>query len=211
LLNEGWYEQPEDRNAQWIQHEFKFGEKGGAQMFAYDVNGDSRNDIITALDAHGWGLAWFEQVNNNGRVTFKKHVLMSDRSEESQYGVAFTQPHALALADLDGDGLKDIVVGKRLWAHGPNGDIEPNETPVLYWFRLTRDGSGGATFVPRRIDDKSGVGVQVSAADVNGDGRVDILTVSKLGAFLFLNRSDGDPEKLPKNSAPAPAGPRTKR
>ncbi len=211
LLNEGWYEQPADRNAEWIRHEFKFGEKGGAQMFACDVNGDGRNDIITALDAHGWGLAWFEQVNDNGRISFKKHVLMSDRSEESKYGVAFTQPHALALADLDGDGLKDIVVGKRLWAHGPNGDIEPNEAPVLYWFRLTRDGNGGATFVPHRIDDKSGIGVQLTAVDVNGDGRVDILTVSKLGAFLFLNRSHGDPEKLPNNNALAPARPRTKR
>ncbi len=198
LLNEGWYGQPAEREAEWVRHEFKFGEKGGAQMFACDVNGDGRNDIITALDAHGWGLAWFEQVNDNGRITFAKHLVMGDRSEESLSGVAFTQPHALDLADLDGDGLKDIVVGKRLWAHGPNGDIEPNEAPVLYWFRLTRDGHGRATFVPHRIDGRSGVGVQVTVADVDGDGRGDILTVSKLGAFLFLNHSDGDLEKLPK-------------
>jgi hypothetical protein len=72
---------------------------------------------------------------------------------------------------------------------------------VLYWFRLTRDGSGGATFVPHRIDDKSGVGVQFTAADVNGDGRADILTVSKLGAFLFLNFAGGDPRKLPSPSS----------
>lgn len=201
LLNEGWYEQPADRNAEWIRHEFKFGDKGGAQMFAYDVNGDGRNDIITALDAHGWGLVWFEQMNDNGRITFKKHVLMSERSEEAKYGVAFTQPHALDFADLDGDGLKDIVVGKRRWAHGPSGDIEPNEAPVLYWFRLTRDGTGGATFIPHRIDDRSGVGVQVTAADINGDGRADILTVSKLGAFVFLNRADGDSQKPPTRNA----------
>jgi hypothetical protein len=30
--------------------------------------------------------------------------------------------------------------------------------------------------------------VQVTATDINGDGRVDILTVSKLGTFLFLNK-----------------------
>jgi hypothetical protein len=187
LLNEGWYEQPADRNAEWIRHEFQFGDKGGAQMFAYDVNGDRRNDIITAINAHGWGLAWFEQIIADGQITFKKHLLMGDRSEESKYGVAFSQPHALDLADLDGDGLKDIIVGKRLWAHGPKGDIEPDGAPVLYWFQLKRDGNG-ATFVPHLIDDKSGVGVQVTAADVNADGRPDILTVSKLGAFLFLNR-----------------------
>jgi hypothetical protein len=187
LLNEGWYEQTASREAEWIRHEFKFGNKGGAQMFAYDVNGDGHSDVITALDAHGWGLAWFEAVHNKGAITFRKHPLMGDRSEEQKYGVAFSQPHALDLADLDGDGLKDIIVGKRLWAHGPKGDVEPNEAPVLYWFQLKRDGKGGAAFVPHLIDDKSGVGVQVTAKDVNGDGRTDILTVSKLGAFVYFN------------------------
>ena len=187
LLNEGWYEQPAAPDAQWVRHEFKFGNKGGAQMFAYDVNGDGRNDVITALDAHGWGLAWFEARNENGRLTFSKHSIMGDRSEESKYGAAFSQPHALDVADLDGDGLKDIIVGKRLWAHGPKGDVEPNAAPVLYWFQLKRDLNGKATYVPRLIDDKSGVGVQVTSADVNGDRRPDILTVSKLGAFVFFN------------------------
>lgn len=187
LLNDGWWEQPADKNALWTEHPFKFGGKGGAQMFAYDVNGDGRNDIITSLDAHGWGLAWFEQKNSSGQITFTKHVLMGDRSEEAKYGVCFSQPHALDLADINGDGWKDIVVGKRLWAHGPKGDIEPNEAPILYWFQLARERGGNAHFVPRLIDDHSGVGVQVTAADVDGDGRTDILTVSKLGAFLFRN------------------------
>jgi hypothetical protein len=51
---------------------------------------------------------------------------------------------------------------------------------VLYWFQLRRDGHGGATFVPHLIDDHSGVGVQVTAADLNGDHLPDILTVSNL-------------------------------
>jgi len=41
---------------------------------------------------------------------------------------------------------------------------------VLYWFKLARDGKGGVDFIPHRIDDDSGVGTQVVATDVNGDG-----------------------------------------
>lgn len=188
ILNEGWFEQPADRDALWVRHEFKFGEKGGAQIFALDADGDGDTDVVTAIDAHGWGLAWFEQIKENGNITFRKHTIMGSRAEESQFGVAFSQPHALDLADLDGDGLPDLIVGKRMWAHGPKGDIEPMAEPVLYWFRLVREGKT-ARFEPHLIDRASGVGVQVTAADVNGDGRRDILTVSKLGAFVFLNES----------------------
>jgi hypothetical protein len=191
ILNDGWWEQPKSKDALWVEHRFRFGGKGGAQMFAYDVDGDGDNDIITALDAHGWGLAWFEQVRDRGEITFKEHRLMGDHAEETKYGICFSQPHALALADINGDGLLDILTGKRLWAHGPKGDLEPEGAPVLYWFQLMRNPDKAATFVPHLIDSNSGVGVQVSAIDVNGDGRMDVLTVSKLGTFLFLNRAEG--------------------
>ena len=193
ILDEAWYEQPVSRDVLWTRHEFKFGEKGGAQMFALDVDGDGDSDIISAIDAHGWGLAWFEHVKADGRITFKKHMIMGSRDEEAKYGVAFSQPHALALADMDGDGLQDIVVGKRRWAHGPKGDFEPMAEPVVYWFQQIREG-GTARFVPHLIDRESGVGVQVSTADLNGDGRQDVLTVSKLGTFVFINvRNAGSP------------------
>ena len=188
ILNDGWWEQPASGRAPWVAHPFVFSkDKGGAQMFAYDVNGDGLPDIITSLNAHGWGLAWFEQVKRGEMITFQEHLLMADRSAEAKFGVCFSQPHALALADLDGDGLRDIIVGKRMWAHPPPQDIEPDAPPVLYWFQLRRDGHGGAKFVPHLIDDHSGVGVQLTVADVTGDGRPDILTVSKLGTFVFVN------------------------
>src|SRR4029453_13708880 len=37
------------------------GSAGGAEMCVYDVNGDGLSDVVTALQAHGFGLAWFEQ------------------------------------------------------------------------------------------------------------------------------------------------------
>ena len=185
IINDGWFEQPADAMQMWPFHEFRFGETGGAQMFASDVDQDGDNDVITSLNAHGWGLAWFEQVKANGETDFVKHLIMGSREEEAQFGVAFSQPHALDLADVDGDGHVDIVTGKRMWAHGPTGDIEPQAPPVLYWFRWTRDTQSEIRFEPHRIDDRSGVGTQVIAADVTGDGHADILTVSKLGAFVF--------------------------
>lgn len=190
MTNDGWYEQPKQPAPLWKFHRLKFSEqRGGAQMFAYDVDADGDSDVISAVDAHGWGLAWYEQNSTDGNAPFTEHLLMHDHSQKKEFGVAFTQPHALVLADINGDGLQDIVTGKRMWAHGPTGDIEPNAAPVVYWFELTRT-QNGVKYVPHLVDDNSGVGVQIHAADVNKDGRVDIMTASKLGSFLFLNTAD---------------------
>ncbi|MEZ6061862.1 MAG: VCBS repeat-containing protein [Planctomycetaceae bacterium] len=201
VINDGWYEQPEDTGSEdWKFHRGRFSlDRGGAQMFVDDVDGDGDQDVVSALNAHEWGLAWFEQVKPDdgtdekddqlrtiGDRAFRQHLIMGDRSNEATFGVAFSQPHALAYADIDGDGHRDIVTGKRLWAHGPTGDVEPNAEPVLYWFRWSRDENGGVRFVPQKIDDRSGVGTQLTVADINADGRNDVLTVSKLGTFVFL-------------------------
>lgn len=195
VLNEGWWEQPPKDSPPgtlWKKHPFTFSnDKGGAQILVYDVNGDGKNDVVTAINAHGWGLSWFEQTRTaQGEISFIEHRMMGTREEEAKFGVAFSQPHALTLADLDGDRLPDVITGKRRWAHGPKGDIEPMATPVNYAFLLRRDPSvpGGAKFIPQLIDDASGLGTQVVSADVNGDNVPDVLTASKLGTFVFITK-----------------------
>lgn len=190
LEKDGWWEQPASLAGDpvWKKHPFPFAPgRGASQMLVSDVNGDGRADVICAKDAHGYGLSWFEQVRAaDGTITFVEHAITSTKAEEKLGGVQFSQLHAVALADLDGDGLLDIVTGKRWWAHGPKGDAEPNADPVIYGFLLRR-GPGGVAFEPRLIDQASGIGVQLELADINGDGRPDIVSANKRGTFVFLS------------------------
>lgn len=188
ILREGWWEQPADLKGdpEWTFHPFAFG-GGGAQMLAYDVNGDGLNDVVTSLAAHGYGLAWYEQSKEGDKRAFKPRIIINKKPEDSPYGVKFSQLHALDFADVDGDGLLDVVTGKRFWAHGPKGDAEPNAPAVLYWFQLTRPEKGQAHYIPHLIDDDSGVGTQVAAIDVNGDDLLDVVVGNKRGAYVHLH------------------------
>lgn len=183
----GWWEQPASREGDpvWKFHEAQFGE-GGSQMYGYDVNGDGKTDVICTLAAHKYGLAWFEQVDDGGVIGWKKHLLTGVPGQEGETGITFSQGHAVDLVDMNGDGLKDIVVGKRFWAHGPEGDPEPNAPAVLYWFELKREGKE-AKWIPHIIDNDSGVGTEVMAVDVDGDGRPDVVVGNKRGLFVFLH------------------------
>jgi hypothetical protein len=188
-MKEGWWKNPgsDETESPWQFHQVDFG-SGGGQMSVYDVNSDGYNDVITSIDVHGWGLAWLKQKNTEGNIEFQRNTIMGDSLSDNPYGVRFSQLHALALLDVDKDGVKDIVTGKRFWAHGPFGDVEPNAPAVVYWFRLNRTGNNSAEFVPYLIDDDSGIGVEIATGDINDNGYPDIATSNKNGTFLFLNQ-----------------------
>jgi hypothetical protein len=192
LEKDGWWEHPKvnEKDSVWKKHPFAFA-KASAQMVVYDVNGDGLNDVISCYSAHEFGMSWWEQVKQNEEITFREHIILNKDASKDKYGVQFSQPHSLDLVDMDGDGLKDIITGKRFWAHGKNGpDPQSDGFPaVLYWFKLTRPVKGQAEFVPYLIDDDSGVGTQVLAAKVSNPKYPDVIVGNKKGLFIFKHQT----------------------
>jgi len=176
LIKEGWWQAPKNPTQNnWEFHPANLG-PDCADMLVYDADADGDGDVITS-SAHNYGIWWFEQMPAADGSQFKQHLISKE----------FSQPHAIRLVDINDDGVKDLVTGKRYFAHmGKDpGEYEP---AVLYWFELHRPQNGKVEFIMHIIDNDSGVGTQFEVIDINGDGKPDIVTSNKKGVHVFLQR-----------------------
>lgn len=202
LVKEGWWEAPRNpRKPDWVFHEADFGEDC-SQIYTMDVDGDGDMDVISA-SAHKYGIWWHEQIReeqpeglwdpNRKRIQNPKgernHTQVTNDAlswKTHEISKAFSQTHALQLADINGDGHRDIVTGKRYFAH--NGLYDPGEhdPAVLYWFEFT---PGKAPYwKAHEIDNDSGAGLNFVVQDMNKDGLADIVIANKKGVFFFEQR-----------------------
>ena len=189
IHSKGWLQQPTELAASkpWQAHTQSFSNAyGGAEMYAYDVDGDGDNDIITSLAAHDFGLAWFEQVQDGGERKFTRHDIMGSKAQDNPYGLVFSELHSVNLADIDGDGLKDIVTGKTYYSHH-KGSPMWDAGAVVYWFKLVR-GPNGVEWVPFKAADDAGVGRQIGLFDLNQDGLLDITVGGMKGAHALIHQ-----------------------
>jgi hypothetical protein len=189
IEKEGWWEQPKTAGkTPWVFHKYKFA-MASAHIRIFDVDGDGLNDVVTAWHCHLYGLVWYRQTRTaDGVIGWERREILPIKPDLNSPALRISQMHAMDVADFNGDGLPDLVTGKRFWAHGSNGDKEPGAPAVLYWFELKRDGKGGAVFIPHLIDSDSGVGTQVTAKDLNNDNIPDVIVSNKKGTFLFLSQ-----------------------
>ncbi|MFL5339809.1 MAG: FG-GAP repeat domain-containing protein [Gemmataceae bacterium] len=171
----GWWEQPAKvTDEPWPFHPADLG-PDCADMIAYDINGDGKADIISS-SAHKFGIWSHHQRAGKDNPSFLKVDLFPQLVSET---------HSMVCADIDGDGVKDIVTGKRYWSHGYS---EPGSRgpATVYWLKAKKSADGTVTFTPHEIDNDSGVGTQFTVTDLNGDGKLDIVTSNKKGTYIFL-------------------------
>lgn len=175
LVPHGWWEAPawsdatpaESDATPWTFHDANLGE-AQANLYVYDFDDDGDADVVGS-SAHKRGIWWYGQ-SSEGWTT---HPI----------DASIAQTHALCLADINGDGLPDLVTGKRYYAHNGRdpGEDEPAE---LAWFEMSR-ADGKPAWTKRVIDSDSGVGTQFEVFDMNRDGLLDILVANKRGVFYF--------------------------
>ena len=175
VIRDGWFEGTADKKSgNWVFHRANLGEPC-SHMQVLDVNGDGKNDVVSA-SAHALGIWWHEQVvDEQGAINFKTHLMSNTTA----------QTHSSIMADLNGDGRADYITGKRFLAHHGRdpGDSDPG---ILLWFAFT---PGKEPFYKEHvIDNDSGAGLNITVKDMNNDRKLDIIIANKNGVFLFENK-----------------------
>lgn len=174
---QGWLAGPADpRRDRWVYHrDFTLDRDCSIPILVLDVDRDGDNDIVWGR-GHTIGLYWLEQQREVGESTrWVRHAI----------DTSWSQPHSILLADIDLDGREDLVAAKRYMGHDGKdpGEFDPR---VAYWYSFSP-----ATRVWTRqtisSDSPAGFGLDPKAADLDGDGDVDLVFADRDGLCWFEN------------------------
>lgn len=157
-----WYENPCDPvRAPWSKHLIDT-PCSPVHGHPVDMDGDGDWDVVMALGA--WGeaeaqrLVWYENPGDPRDCPWRRHVICDP----------FPWAFEAVAADLDGDGQMEVVATS--W--GPDGRV------VVF----KHDGDPRGVWRPQVIKEGWVNADQVIVADLDGDGRLDIVAAAERGS-----------------------------
>jgi hypothetical protein len=170
-----WYEYPT-----WAKHVIDATGGFSDDLQLVDVDGDGDLDIVVPEDGSK-EIRWYENPGPKGNpVTdpWKVHVIGSYANYH------FESAHDLQVADLNGDGKVDVVIGNQKWK--PPRPVDQPEDVVF--FQINPD-----SWTPVVVSNTYGEGTCLT--DLNGDGRPDIVK----GGWWLENPKDPIHDKWPEH------------
>ncbi|MFO7661455.1 MAG: VCBS repeat-containing protein [Chloroflexota bacterium] len=187
LLGTVWLEN-QGNGQSWADHRlFSTTEKPDRNRLA-DIDGDGRLDAVVDYEAANSGvqpLAWYS-ASANWTQPWKQIVIDQ-----------LVAPMSLDVADADGDGDFDIVVGEHHLTNPASGRV------LVY-----ENVNNGASWVTHLVATGHEHHDGTQFVDVDNDGDLDIISIGWThGNVLLYEQLDCEPSSTPTATSPAPATP----
>jgi len=146
-----WWENLEGTGLSWSEHTVDGEFDYATSVYAADVDGDGDFDVL-GTGAYEDAVTWWENLDGTG-LNWSEHTVESE----------FDNAKSVYASDLDGDGDIDVLA------------VATNIDDVRWWENL--DGTG-LNWSGHMIDSSFDAAFSVYAADMDGDGDLDVLAAA---------------------------------
>ncbi|MCK5035821.1 MAG: VCBS repeat-containing protein, partial [Candidatus Sabulitectum sp.] len=151
--------------ANLIEHTIAPDFEDPTSVYAADVDGDGDTDVLGASDEADY-ITWWENTDGTG-TAWVQHTVDGN----------FVDAQSVYAADVDGDGDMDVLGAAKF------------VDDITWWENI---GGTGTAWVEHTVDANFDGAVSVYAADVDGDGDMDVLGAAEYGDDItWWENTDG--------------------